>query len=171
MEKTDTVVVADAGPLIHLDELQCLDLLDDFKEIMLSDTVLMEVVFHRPCFLASGLIFTTCPVISEIDNALQALFSLFSLHQGEQQSILLAWRRPDVLFLTDDASARLAASQLGINVHGTIGILLRAVRRRQKTKDQAARIISSIPQHSSLHLKQSLIDEVIASLGGTETAG
>ena len=37
------VVVADAGPLIHLDELDCLDLLNDFKQIMVPDAVWREV--------------------------------------------------------------------------------------------------------------------------------
>jgi hypothetical protein len=35
METTKAPVVSDAGPLIHLDELACLELLDDFKSILI----------------------------------------------------------------------------------------------------------------------------------------
>lgn len=42
------VVVADAGPLIHLDELQCLDLLGDFAEVQVPEAVWREVEQHRP---------------------------------------------------------------------------------------------------------------------------
>jgi predicted nucleic acid-binding protein len=51
MEKTETsspLVICDAGPLIHLDELACLDLLSDFKSILIPDEVCSEVEHHRP---------------------------------------------------------------------------------------------------------------------------
>ncbi len=164
MERTDTAVVADAGLLIHLDELHCLDLLLDFNKVLLSSCVITEVVAHRPDFSSSDLIFTICPELLQMSDALHAVFSLFSLHQGEQQSILIAHTTPGIIFLTDDAAARLAASQLGIKVHGTIGVLLRSIRRGHRTKKQVAEIISSIPQKSSLHLRQNLLHEMITTL-------
>ena len=33
--KPESAIVCDAGPIIHLDELNCLDLLSDFREIIL----------------------------------------------------------------------------------------------------------------------------------------
>ena len=45
MAKTDQkvpLVVCDAGPLIHLDELGCLDLLADFSEVLVPETVGVE---------------------------------------------------------------------------------------------------------------------------------
>ncbi len=42
------MVVADAGPLIHLDELNCLSLLADFHEVHVPETVWAEVLQHRP---------------------------------------------------------------------------------------------------------------------------
>ena len=49
MERTKSTirVVCDAGPIIHLDELGCLDLLGDFQEISLSDTVWKEISRYR----------------------------------------------------------------------------------------------------------------------------
>jgi len=36
MNKSEIDGVFDAGPIIHLDELNCLDLLCDFQEILLT---------------------------------------------------------------------------------------------------------------------------------------
>ena len=49
MAKTSTaLVVADAEPLIHLDELDALDVLSDFKEILVPNAVWLEVQQHQP---------------------------------------------------------------------------------------------------------------------------
>ena len=45
------VVVCDAGPIIHLDELECLDLLGDFPEVIVPEAVWREVLKHRPSAL------------------------------------------------------------------------------------------------------------------------
>jgi len=49
-----SIVVADAGPLIHLDELQCIALLADFREVRVPEAVWREVARHRPQALASS---------------------------------------------------------------------------------------------------------------------
>lgn len=40
------LVVCDAGPLIHLDRLDCLDLLADFSRVVVPDVVWREVEHH-----------------------------------------------------------------------------------------------------------------------------
>ena len=40
-------VVIDAGPLIHLDELECLDLLSDYSSLVTTDIVSDEAQRHR----------------------------------------------------------------------------------------------------------------------------
>lgn len=47
MDKTNPVVIADAGPVIHLDELGCLSLLADFGRVIIPETVWMEVQQHQ----------------------------------------------------------------------------------------------------------------------------
>ena len=48
-------VVCDAGPLIHLDELGCLDLLSDFPLVLVPEEVWRErpVALHGPARLTS----------------------------------------------------------------------------------------------------------------------
>ncbi|PSN17008.1 hypothetical protein C7293_00085 [filamentous cyanobacterium CCT1] len=71
---------------------------------------------------------------------------------------------PKAIFLTDDAAARLAANNLDLRVHGTIGILVRAIRRKQYSREEILAILRQLPKRSSLHIKQSLLDEIISHL-------
>lgn len=58
MPLSEQVVVCDAGPLIHLDEVACLDLLADFSTVLVPEVVWQEVTRHRPIML---LCFSACP--------------------------------------------------------------------------------------------------------------
>jgi len=44
-------VVCDAALIIHLDELECLDFLGDFPEVLVPEAVWREVLRHRPSAL------------------------------------------------------------------------------------------------------------------------
>jgi len=71
---------------------------------------------------------------------------------------------PDAIFLTDDAAARLAAFTLGYRVHGTIGILLRAIRRNQRTTDEVVAIMRNLARQSTLHIRAQLLEEIVGRL-------
>lgn len=70
------IVVCDAGPLIHLDELGCLDLLSDFFEVLVPEAVWREVRQHRPNDFA---FFLPIPLAGSFDSLAPAL-SPFGLH-------------------------------------------------------------------------------------------
>lgn len=40
-------VVCDAGPIIHLDEVKCLNLIKDFQKVVVPDCVCKEVIKYR----------------------------------------------------------------------------------------------------------------------------
>src|SRR5687767_6315799 len=48
MPRSNVLVVSDAGPIIHLDELNALDLLAGLGEILIPSVVWNEVQRHRP---------------------------------------------------------------------------------------------------------------------------
>ncbi|MBI1299051.1 hypothetical protein GC175_29320 [bacterium] len=79
-------------------------------------------------------------------------------------------RYPQAIFLTDDAAARLAAQTLGYRVHGTIGILLRSIRRRQRSQQEVVSILQDLPARSTLHITKTLLQEVISSAQNTDLA-
>ena len=68
--------------------------------------------------------------------------------------------QPEAIFLTDDAAARIVASKLGYRVHGTIGVLVRAIRRDLLNPEEVADALKRIRDISSLYIKDSLLDEV-----------
>jgi predicted nucleic acid-binding protein len=156
-----SLIVCDAGPLIHLHEISALDLLADFGRVLVPAAVWREVQRHRPAALAHpSLVFERLEPVLPAPPGLETLAQVLSLHAGEWEALRLILEHPGLL-LTDDTAARLAATSLGIRAHGTIGILIRAIRRKQRTKPQVLKLLHSLPASSTLHLKRSLLDTVI----------
>ena len=166
--RTDTTprpVVCDAGPVIHLDELGCIDLLHDFPQVILPVTVRREIERHRPAALRpSGLSWHHTAPRGPTSPELMALAQLLPLHDGEVEALRVAIERPGALLLTDDTAARLAARTLAIPVHGTIGVLVRSIRRRQRSKQAVTTILRDLPRRSTLHVKPELLLHVIQTV-------
>lgn len=170
------LVVADAGPLIHLDELDCLDLLSDFAQVLVTDVVWAEVSRHRPGALATTGISLRRVESSEyqILPSLQIVAQAFELDPGEITALAVMQSERTAILLTDDSAARLAAESFGFAVHGTIGVLLRAIHRKQRTGVEILNILRSMPERSTLHialkLLVALIFEVETYVGNTSAA-
>lgn len=162
MDRTESIVICDAGPIIHLDELNCLELLK-FPRILIPEIVFTEISKYR------SIHFDNFPELEIVPNPTisketQASASLYNLHQGEIAAITLARSHQNSILLTDDNAARLYASTSGIKVHGTIGILLRAYKLNLKTKDEIIEITQNIKKLSTLHIKNQLIEETIQAI-------
>ncbi len=156
------MVVCDAGPLIHLDQLDCLDLLADFSRLVVPDVVWREVAHHRPTALDQKTIRLERLKHREEPSAeLISLHRLLTLHAGELQALQLAQELAADFLLTDDSAARLAAKTINMSAHGTLGILLRAIRRRQRTPEEILNVLNALPVRSTLHVKRELLDEII----------
>jgi len=165
MAATDLPVIAicDAGPLIHLDELASLDLLGEFT-IWVPDAVWREVNRHRPGALQHPAVIChrRIPPRQLMPSQLATLKAALLLDRGESEGLMLMAESPQALFLTDDSAARLAAQQFGYRVHGTIGVLLRSIRRGQRTAASVVTLLTDLPMRSSLYIRPSLLREVIA---------
>jgi predicted nucleic acid-binding protein len=158
------VVVSDAGPLIHLDEIDCLELLSDFT-VWVPNRVREESLLHRPkIFRHSYSFLVQLPGPTGLKPHLKSLAKALSLDPGELEALSLMERNPSAIFLTDDAAARLAAQTLGYRVHGTIGILLRSIRRGRFSRLEVIERLQAIPGKSSLHIRSSLLHEIVERL-------
>ena len=165
MIKSQAKLICDAGPIIHLDEISCTDLLNDFDEIIVPPAVEREITTHRPSVLrGSGLILRTHDEGMDIREELLTLCRSFSLDAGEIEALALMEKYSPAIFLTDDSAALLVAEQMRFNVHGTIGILVRSIRRGQKRPEKVLQILSEIPQKSSLYIKASLLKEIMQKI-------
>jgi predicted nucleic acid-binding protein len=164
MARTDPLsAVSDAGPIIHLDELACLDLFQDFAQILITRQVWSEVLRHRPRLTTAdipGGVFLN--VRQAPGPRLLPLVGSLRLYAGEIASLVLMQERPDHVFLCDDAAARLAAESLGFRVHGTIGVLVRSIRAGTRTREQVLRLLRDLQHRSSLHVSTNLLATVIS---------
>ena len=165
MTEPPTKVVFDSGPIIHLDELNCLDLLGEFPEILLAETVWNEINHYRPLALQKpGLSLIRCPQEYPTGEQLCAMCRAFSLDSGEIGALAIMEDNPEAVFFTDDAAARLVAEQMRFKVHGTIGILIRSIRQGHMKPVQVLSILKKIPLKSTLHIKPSLLEAVIGEI-------
>jgi len=79
MIDADTDIVCDAGPIIHLDEISCLDLLRDFRKIFLPFSVVDEIEKHRPLALTAKLPFCVLRGHNSADERFLAMCRIFAL--------------------------------------------------------------------------------------------
>lgn len=149
------LVIADAGPVIHLDELNHLWVMNQFSKVLVPKVVAEEVLRHRP-FRS----FPSCfEVVTEIARPVSMVHQLakFKLQAGETDALLLAWGRDGALFLTDDLAARTVAKALALRVHGTIGILIRAHRVGLIQKESILALLDQVPARSSLYIHRDIL--------------
>jgi predicted nucleic acid-binding protein len=171
MERTDAApvrtAVLDAGPLIHLDELGCLSLLSDFQELLVPVAVWIEVERHRPTALSAGQILLIKQQAPLPSSALFGLCEAFNLDRGEQEALAVCSLHPGAVLFTDDAAVRLAAKTVEARAYGTLGILIRAIRRRQLTTAEVVRLLEQIPSQSTLYVRKNLLLEIIEEVKKT----
>lgn len=161
-EPEPPIIVCDAGPLIHLEEVGCAELLADFPQVLVPLAVWEEVAKHQPSALTHSTVrFQKVTPGKALSIELDVLSRLLGLHRGEQQALQVAQSHPGCFVLTDDTAARLATRNLGLAAHGTIGMLLRAIRRKQKTKDEVVKLLRSLPSASTLHVRPALLEEIV----------
>lgn len=155
-------VVSDAGPLIHLDQLGSIDLLRDFRQVIVPNAVRAEVARHRPSALRRRSVrLTPAAMVPEPEPRLLELTQAFLLGAGEFEALRLMQDLPHAILLTDDAAARLVAVRLAHEVHGTVGIIVRALRRGQRTKRQVLNLLRAVPSRSSLFIEARLLEQIV----------
>jgi predicted nucleic acid-binding protein len=156
--------ILDAGPLIHLSELGALDALQGFDNLLVPPTVVEEVKKYRhDALLLSGLTFIS-KIQLDLAPDLLAMGRAFLLDQGELEALALLQVHPNAIFFTDDSAARLAAEQIGYRTHGTLGLLIRSVRKKYREPIEVIRLLENLPYTSSLHISKTLLDDVVQRL-------
>jgi predicted nucleic acid-binding protein len=101
------------------------------------------------------------PVEGTPQRELLTMARALALDSGEIAALVVMSTVPQALFLTDDAAARVVAQEMGYSVHGTLGVLVRAIRRSMLPKDVVLERLRSIPEKSTLYIRPALLLEVI----------
>ena len=159
------LVVCDTGPLLHLSEVGRLDLLSAAGEVVIPAAVADELTRRLPEW---GLRKPDCIRIDALDpvHADQAVAWEASgmLHAGEAESLALALQLNCDWYLTDDTAARVFASSLGIEVHGTIGVVLWAASNGATSRSETESLLDRLANESSLWISPRVITEAKSGL-------
>jgi uncharacterized protein len=162
------IVVADAGPLIHLSlvgKLELLPLL--YGRILIPDLVYQEVVQKGEGLAGSTEIRTADWVDIIPHDSAAHLFRLLraEIDPGEAAAIWLAVEQQAEWVLSDDRQARWSAERLGFKVRGTLGILAEAKRRGLLSR--IAPFLHEL-KAQGVWLSEGLIEKVLRSLGESD---
>lgn len=138
-------VVVDSTVLIYLAKLGQLERLQElFNRVFVPEAVYTEVVEegheagYGDAFAVEAAIEDFCqviPVPSELTQAIEQFQETAGLGQGEAVAIGLA-REHDARCLSDDHAARSTAESVGVDVGGTIFVLLEALSKGDLTVDE-----------------------------------
>ncbi|CAG0936346.1 hypothetical protein TFLX_05216 [Thermoflexales bacterium] len=162
----DEVAVVDAGPLIHLTEIEALHTLTVFSELHLPQAVWAETVEPGRVSadrLAKLSIIRHALVPREITQFSQTQ-TLTALHLGEQACLFLCYQLNVPLLLTDDLAARDAAKRLGLKSVGSLGVVVRAYRQGLIPLADAERFLNDLYAVSSLFVTKDIVEIAIQQL-------
>lgn len=158
-------VVCDTGPVFHLIEASLLDLLPKVGEIHIPSTVDSELTEllrqswkkQKPQWIHIE------PLTPEENENAESLTVSGLLNPGEAGAILLAKRLKADWLLTDDTAARLFAGSMGLEVHGTLGVVLWAAAVGHLDFEASARALERLSK-TSLWISQDIMSEARRAL-------
>jgi predicted nucleic acid-binding protein len=157
-------IVCDTGPLIHLGEAGVRDLLSTAGDVYIPAAVDLEMRSYEPAWQVSR---PPWLHVTQLDSgpALEARSwqQAGLLHYGEAQAIALVRQLSAQWLLTDDAAARLLAQSWGLEVHGSLGLVLWAAARRHLNRAEAESALDRLAQ-SSLWVSLSVLRAAKAAL-------
>jgi|SRR3989344_670606 len=161
MENKKNDAISNTGPIIHLNEINLINCLDIFSSVKIPPEVANELKKNKVLIPKKISIIL---LDSSSKDFLNMLIQKYSLDFGEAEAIALNLQEKSEYFLTDDLDARRIANEFQIEVHGTIGIILKAFKEKIISKKTAIEKIKEIKQKSSLFITHDLINEVILEI-------
>jgi predicted nucleic acid-binding protein len=158
------LIVCDTGPLLHLQEASSLDLLSAAGRIVIPSAVRAELNDYDPLWNESRARWITVESL-EPENARRAnrWVQADLLHEGEAEALSLAIQMRADWLLTDDAAARLVAQQQGLEVHGSLGVVLWAAATGHLQQPEAESRLEALSR-TTLWMSSRVLEEARAAL-------
>jgi len=148
--------VSDAGPLIHLAEIDSLELFATFDTLLVPATVYEEV---HAGGVPDGLADLSYELVEADDQSVEPE----GLDAGERAAIAVAEER-EIVLLTDDLAAREAAADVDVEVHGSIGVIALGYGRGLLDRDEAVSRMRALQRETSLFVSGAVVERGIRML-------
>ena len=116
-------IVPNTGPILHLYEAGLLDALRWARHVLIPEAVHLELQSLLPDWQPPPWLNVTALDATHSAEA-EDWQKAGLLDWGEAEAIALARMIHADWFLTDDAAARLVATEFGLEVHGSLGVVL-----------------------------------------------
>jgi predicted nucleic acid-binding protein len=152
------IVVCDTGPLLHLSEAGAIHLLQQAGEILIPPVVADEFEQNTQGWKPPQwvqIMDLNEPARQKSESWVQAR----SIDAGESAAIALALQTQADWLLSDDAKARQFAESLGLEVHGSIGLLLWSVAAGYVDERIQALTLLDALANSSLWISERVLRE------------
>ena len=157
-----TSAVSDTGPLLHLTEAHVLEILHRIDSVCAPPQVVTELGYLWPGWQTPAWI-----KVDQLDEfhaaEADAWVQAELLHPGEAEAIALARQVGADWLLTDDSAARLFAGELGLEVHGSLGVILWAAAVGHLDRPAAEAALAQLAT-SSLWLSSRILAEARAAI-------
>ena len=163
----ESEAISNSGPLIHLSQIGKFKLLYMFPKIYIPKMVYEEVnIKGKPgeMELKSAKNVQVCRVFNEDIKNIREKIKNFRLDRGELEALSLCNKLKKSVFLTDDLDAREAGKNLGLDVHGSVGIVVRAYRKKLIGLMEAESALIALYEVSKLFITKAIIEEAIEKL-------
>ncbi|MBI5072502.1 hypothetical protein HZA99_01660 [Candidatus Woesearchaeota archaeon] len=155
--------VFDTGPFLHLHEVHALSTLEVIQKKSITQEIKNELErYSVPLHKVKSLSIKQLSL--RYKNIAKILVEAYEIDLGEATAIALAQQERISLFFTDDLEAREVAKRFHLNVHGTLGILLRAFREKKISKKEVIIIVKKISNDSTLFLTSDLVNWILKEI-------
>ena len=139
------MTVSNSTVLISLIKIERVDLIKNiFDNIIITNTINNELTERRDLYKNDIRIFDDLLANNFILVKKPKKLRDFELHEGENSCLSLCKETNNKIFLSDDKDARKAADSLGINVIGTLGILILNLEKKKINKKEFFEILKKL---------------------------
>jgi uncharacterized protein len=165
-------VVSDSSPLVYLSKLQQFHLLRLIYDAVLVPPAVWQEVAVVGARFAEGVNLRAAVnegwIRVEIPSQTEEQTVQFpiNLGRGEAEAIVLACEK-NAVFLTDDALGRSVAQSLGLQVSGTLGVLIRA--KQQNHLSAVKPLIDRLKRETNFRLSEARYVEALRMAGESDS--
>mgnify|MGYP000297662879 CR=1 FL=1 len=158
------IIVSDTGPLLHLAEAGLLDLLQRAGKVYIPQEVHSELQALSESWKRKKPEWIDIKPLGETQcEESRILYESGMLGKGEAEAIILAKKLKADWFLTDDIEARIFARSIGLEVHGSLGVVLWAAVEGYLNYESGRSAIDNLSK-TSLWISQRIIDKAYQAL-------